>query len=215
MSSAFVRLIARQQRDEYKKFRDAKSSFTYTTLYEEYCKVFDGTSLRFSVMEQYYLIHNILSTKYGENHVRTYSSDIKPYELFEVFSGKCNDSCEGIYIRKNDASHEYHEYAKGWISIDTNTLLQKNDDWQAFRKSRDRQLYEQLRNDQYEPHGQTCGQLRQAMSDDFENDKFLANEMAFIQDGCTSNDEVFAAPTIMKPDQRIVGHNNVNTCHRR
>ena len=41
------------------------------------------------------------------------------------------------------------------------------------------------------------------MSDDFENDKFLANEMAFIQDGCTSNDEVFAAPTIMKPDQRI------------
>ena len=103
------------QHDQYKSIRDnykfmyykhmifidkIKHPYFLTVLYKEWNQKFPGwPQTYFYLMEYYYLVHRVLSEKYGESHVRTIDSNDS---VFEVCSGKCSDGCEGIAVLEND-----------------------------------------------------------------------------------------------------------------
>ena len=82
-------------------------------------------------MEHYYLVHRVLSEKYGESHIRTIDYNDS---VFEVLSGKCSALCEGVAVLKNDREHLGTD-DDGWVPIRVVSVMENDADWRAFTLS--------------------------------------------------------------------------------
>lgn len=151
----------------------------------------------FTIMEKYYLVHGVLSEKYGVNHVRTIDENSR---VFEVLSGKCSDSCSGVTIEKDDLLKE-DITDDGWVPVFDPSVMMNDPEWETFRLWSTRREYEAMRREHHERRNsstkQTCDQLRTSMK--MKGYQFDIRERDFIEDGCRSASQ-FANHTHMKPE---------------
>ena len=152
---------------------------SYDALFKEWKIIFPNMGIQdFQAMEEHYLIYNVLVGIYGHNRVR------KTQEKYTVLNHKKKHSCDDD-VRLEHRLKKVGD-ASGWVTIDTEALMQDNVDWEFMTGWFYRKEYETRRSLACKKNI-TCNGLYEAMKYDDSKD-FEADETYFIQDdGCKNH----------------------------